>query len=473
MAESEGTPPKRSLKEYLNYLTWWQWLLAVVIVFLALWVPEPPIWERSPDYLMQIIVDAIFAGSTYVLLAIGLTLVYRILKFANFAHAEFVTFGAYMAFLAFVVAQSIGLGIGEDILWGALIAFLLTGLLGVASDKLVFGQLREREASAMTIMISSIGVGLIIRHLIQEVWTGASVFYDPVLPEWLTDKHGWPSSVQDWIKNPRVPIIPVHSGTYDFLLFNIVVRFPGEGLLAYDINLFPFLEDIFLLEILNLSITITPMKMLVILCSCILVLACHLLFTRTKLGKAMRATSDNPDLAQAAGIDVNRVIVLVWFIGAGLAGVGGVLSIVAVRRINPDTGFKLLLVAFAVVILGGIGSFYGAILAAYIMGFAENYGILFINGLGAKYRKFFSFLDGEKWEDFLIIDDPFHLGLNLNWHLHIKLPFSILQFNLADTLPLSFDFGYKPAISFAILIVTLLFRPRGLMGLPEEAGKEE
>ncbi|MFQ5979358.1 MAG: branched-chain amino acid ABC transporter permease [Candidatus Heimdallarchaeota archaeon] len=409
---------KESLAQFYSL----KWFILLIIVILAIWIAEP--WKEN---LSQVIANSIFTGSTYVLLAIGLTLVYRILKFANFAHAEFVTFGMYMAFLSLAVANSIGLDIGKDLLWGLLVAFILTGLLGIASDKVVFGQLREREAGAMTIMISSIGVGLIIRHIIQEVWTSRAVWYEARLPNWI----------------PRF-LYPRDTGTYDYFFMEMQVRKTSEFSYAYDFHL-QFLTPIAELTDLAIDhITLTPVQIFVILCSGFFVLSAHFLFTRTKLGKAMRATSDNPDLAQAAGIDTSRVILLVWFIGAGLAGAGGVLSIAHTARITPYTGFGLLLIAFAVVILGGIGSFYGAVLAAYIIGFAENFGVMLLVGTREKYLQLSKLLH--------------------DWGLPLKL---------TDVLPLTFDYGYKPAISFAILVVVLIFRPRGIMGLPEEAGKDE
>ncbi len=555
-------------------------VLIVLIAAFLIWIPNPPLidirgtWDfrlfgaleisvphvMSDWNLAQIFINSIFAGSTYVLLAVGLTLVYRILKFANFAHAEFVTFGAYMAFLAFEAATSIGIDIGTDLFWGVMIAFFLTGLLGVASDKTVFGPLRRRNAEGMTIMISSIGVGLIIRHLIQEVWTAESKFYEARLPEWIPEKINFFNFFE-------FPLLPVQEGTYDYLLFQISAR-EAAAAIAYDFKFNLFGSQL-------CTFTTTPIKLFVMLSSFLLVLACHFVFTRTKLGKAMRATSDNPDLAQAAGIDINRVITLVWFLGAGLAGAGGILSLVAIRRINPDTGFKLLLFAFAVVILGGIGSFYGAILAAFIVGFAENYGVYFLMGMQEKYPMFSdSLYESEPKLVFLallLIHSLFYsvfllfvvikereikhmklltmgqymltssLILILDYRFIINIierildqksnvveyiyelfkstfPFTILvlvlplfygvylarvdvsksntkyvrsltighlivitclilkvgfPIKIASLYQFSFSGGYKPAIAFAILIITLLFRPRGLMGLPEEAGKEE
>jgi len=111
------------------------------------------------------------------------------------------------------------------------------------------------------------------------------------------------------------------------------------------------------------------------------------LLMNTKIGKAIRATSSNPELALASGININRVTLTTWFIGAGLAAVAGIFR-GADTQIWPMTGWDIILPIFAVVILGGIGNFYGAIVAAFIIGLAENIGVvgLIALGLSTTYR---------------------------------------------------------------------------------------
>ncbi|MFQ6084789.1 MAG: branched-chain amino acid ABC transporter permease [Candidatus Bathyarchaeia archaeon] len=292
----------------------------------------------------QIVMNSVVTGSIYVLIAVGLTLVLRILKLVNFAHAEFVTFGAYIAY-------AINVTLGKSLVWGAVAAFLTTGLLAVASDFLFFKPLRRRGSTVISSMIVSIGLGLVIRHIIQEVW-GA-----PML----------------WYNLGRVR--------------------------SYQL----------------LTASLTDIDAQIIVTSLALIFSLHILLTRTKLGKAMRATSDNLALAMSSGINTERIIVWVWFIGAGIAGVGGVLR-GADTRLVPLMGWELLLPAFAVVVLGGIGSFYGAILAAYILGFAENLGVVLL-----------------------------------------------IELSLSTT--------YRLAIAFIILITVLLVKPTGIMGLKEPGRK--
>lgn len=289
----------------------------------------------------QLVINSVVTGSIYVLIAIGLTIVYRVLKFANFSHAELITFGAYMAYI-------VNVSLGMDLFYGALAAFLLTGVLGIATDRLVFKKLRKNGSNVISMMIASIGIGLVLRQSIQEKWGPNQVWYD------------------------------IETRTFEI--------FGGA---------------------------ITEMQVYIILISIALILILHFMFTRTKLGKAMRGVSDNPQLAMASGIDTEKILLWVWFIGGGLAGIGGVFR-GADTRLVPLLGWEIILSAFAVVILGGIGSFYGAIIAAYILGFAENFGV------------------------------------------------SILS-------DLSISTGYRPAIAFMILIIVLIVRPSGIMGKKEAA----
>jgi branched-subunit amino acid ABC-type transport system permease component len=153
----------------------------------------------------------------------------------------------------------------------------------------------------------------------------------------------------------------------------------------------------------------------------------HLLLKKTKLGKAMRATSDNRDLAEASSIDTERVTLYVWFIGGSFAALGGAM-IGWDTQIDPMMGFMIVIPVFCVVLLGGIGNIYGVIIGAVILGFVQNFGI---------------FID-------------FATLINLGGLLDI-----------VDRLLIPVD--YKPVIPFVILVVILLFKPSGILG--KEKGK--
>jgi branched-subunit amino acid ABC-type transport system permease component len=156
-------------------------------------------------------------------------------------------------------------------------------------------------------------------------------------------------------------------------------------------------------------VRINAVWLLPILAALIAGVGMHLALTHTKIGKAIRATSSNPQLAQASGINTTRVLLATWFVSAALAGLAGLFR-GASTRLLPLLGWDILLPTVAVAVLGGIGSFYGAILAAFIIGLAENVAVVFLT-----------------------------------------------QMNLST--------DYRVAVPFLILIVVLLFKPEGLTRL--------
>src|SRR5699024_2396354 len=116
-------------------------------------------------------------------------------------------------------------------------------------------------------------------------------------------------------------------------------------------------------------INVVPKTMWIVAISVAVLVGVGLLLLKTKLGTAMRAVADNPDLARSSGIDVDRVIVIVWMMGGGLAALGGVLFGVS-EQVQWQMGFKLLLGMFAAVVLGGLGTAFGAMIGGFVIGFA-------------------------------------------------------------------------------------------------------
>lgn len=156
-------------------------------------------------------------------------------------------------------------------------------------------------------------------------------------------------------------------------------------------------------------IRINLIWLLIIIAAVFIAVVMHFLLVKTKIGKAIRATSSNPELALSSGINTAKVLFITWFVSAGLAGIAGLFR-AAETRLSPLLGWDILLPTFAVVLLGGIGSFYGAIIAAFIIGIAENVGVVVLVNLGLSTE-------------------------------------------------------YRMAIPFIILILVLLFRPQGIAGL--------
>ncbi|MBW7925465.1 MAG: branched-chain amino acid ABC transporter permease [Burkholderiaceae bacterium] len=278
--------------------------------------------------MIQYVVDGIVVGATLALGAIGLTLTYNILRFANFAHGEFLTFGAYFAlvFAAFFAgAGTIGpLTFGWGFLVAVAIAIVLTALLALGLDRLLFRPLRRSDVT-VTLVIASFGASLMLRNVVVFVWGSRPEYYSRNIA----------------VSSEIVP----------------GVRMSGD-------------------------------EVFVVVITALLMLALHLFLTRTSLGRSMRAVSDDPALARVAGIDVQAVIRWTWFIGAGLAAVAGILFGLTVQ-ISSEMGFNLILPMFAAAILGGIGSIYGAVLGGLIIGLAQSMSVPLI---GPAYKPAVAFL---------------------------------------------------------------------------------
>ncbi len=219
--------------------------------------------------MLQVLIDSLIRAAELSFLAVGLTMVYSVLRFANFAHVEFATVGAYLA-LAFSVT------LGAPFVLAAILAILVVGALGVGIDKLIFSRLDG--ASPIMLMIASFALGIALRELVRAIWGPSPFFYSlGVLAPW---------------------------------------QFLG--------------------------LRITPTQVGVIVAAIVAMLGFHLLLSRTTLGIAMRATADNPALAQASGIATNRVIRAVWFIGSAFAALGGIL-VGLNTQVKPDMGFGLII----------------------------------------------------------------------------------------------------------------------------------
>ena len=269
----------------------------------------------------QVLFNSAITGSLYLIGAVGLTLTYGLSNFPNFAHAEFMTVGAFIGYL---VAEQLGLGFPMALL----VAFLASGLVGFLCYRGIFQPLAKRGASIIHLMVASIALGFVLRHSVGAVFTWKPVY------------------------------------------------FTGIGS-AFDFG----------------PLRITHLWLWLIAAALALSVAMHFLLMNTRMGKAIRASASNPELALASGINVDRVIWVTWFIGAGLAAVAGIFR-GADTQVWPMTGWDMILPIFAVAILGGIGNFYGTIAAAFIIGLAENIGVvgLIALGLSTTYRIGIAFL---------------------------------------------------------------------------------
>jgi branched-chain amino acid transport system permease protein len=282
---------------------------------------------------LQFLADGLVMGAMIGLGAIGLTLTYSILRFANFTHGDFISWGAYLTLTLVAVigatvsldAAPIGaLSFGWPVVAAGLVATVLTGLLALALDFLLFSRLRRR-GSAIVLVIASFGASLALRSLLEFIFTSRPAYFSREI-------------------QVALPVVP--------------------------------------------GVRLTPDQLATLGLTAVLVAALHLLLTRSHIGRAMRATSENPTLARVVGIDVAQVIRTTWLIGGALACAAGVMLGLTVQ-VRPYMGFDLLLPLFAAAILGGIGSAPGAVIGGLIVGLAEAAAVPLI---GANYRAAVAFI---------------------------------------------------------------------------------
>ena len=323
---------------------WTPWRVTVALVVVALAV------GILPGAKMSLVVNGLFLSSIIALGAIGLTLIFGILKFANIAHGDYMVMGAYTTFfiiqslLAPIGIDGAGLGpftFGYPLLIALPVGAAIVAGGAIALDVGIYRRLRGRGANAVTLSMASLGVAIALRGLAQIIWT--------------TDAQAFPRESKQVFRLPMDTRVPPDS------------LFIGMSAIA-------------------------------------LVAAIYIILNHTKMGKAMRATADNPDLARVTGISVQRVIWWTWAIGGGLAAIAGILLSVSQAQMIPIMGWKFLIPLFAAVILGGIGNPYGALAGALVIGVTMEVSTQWINP------------------------------------------------------------SYKPAVAFAIMIAMLLARPRGLFG---------
>lgn len=300
--------------------------------------------------MLQSLFDGILVGSILSLGAIGLTLIMHILRFANFSHAELIAIGAYVTLTLDTTVTGISallahklphLSVSISLIVAMLLSLLITGLFAALVDRLVFKRLRD-NAGPLTMVFASFGIGLIVRNVIGLIYGLKSTHYN------------------------------------NDIAFAMMISADPLLLIKAD-------------QLFILALTV------------LIMVALHLLMTRTSIGYALLAVSENPELAQVNGINLSAMIRLAWILGGALAAIAGVCYALN-NQLSPVMGRDLVLSLFAAAIVGGIGSVYGAALGGLMVGLASSLALVFI------------------------------------------------------------PTGYKPAMPFVIIILALYIRPNGLFG---------
>ena len=254
----------------------------------------------------QLTAEGLRFGLILALAAVGLSLIFGTTGLTNFSHGELVTLGAVIGW--WVSSGNLPIFLpdfgGTNFFLAVLITLVLMGLVGWANDAGLWAPLRRRGTGLIAAMIVSIGLGILLRYGILYLFKGRTRSYEATRGQ------------------KGLSFGPVTLSTLDYVSMALAI---------------------------------------VVL----LIVAFALL--RTRFGKATRAVADNPALAAATGIDVDRVIRIVWIAGAMLAGLAGVLLGIA-QGINYQTGFQILLLIFAAVTLGGLGTAFGALVGSLVVG---------------------------------------------------------------------------------------------------------
>lgn len=275
----------------------------------------------SLDHIISVTIGGLTVGMIYALIALGYTMVYGVLKFINFAHGEVFTVGGYVAAFTLLAlgidVDSPGTLVAGAIALALLAAVLAPMVLGFLIERIAYRPLRGR--SRIIPLLSAIGVSIILQQLIIIVFG----------PKPIT-----------------IPTLAISSMSVD--IFGVNVR---------------------------------VLALVIIATSALLMIGLTYLVKSTRIGKAMRATSQDMEAAEMMGIDTNRTIAFTFLVGSALAGIGGLLVVLYYGSLKYDAGFLYGLKAFTSAVLGGIGNIPGAVVGAIVLGMTETYGVSIDLGL--------------------------------------------------------------------------------------------
>jgi branched-chain amino acid transport system permease protein len=286
------------------------------------------------EIFLQQIVNGLVLGSMYALIALGYTMVYGVLNLINFAHGEVLMIGAMAGLTILKMVNNVAPDLPG-------VVKLLIAILGAIPVCVLVNILIERiayrrlrNAPRLAPLITAIGVSILLQTIAMMIWGRNPLPFPQVMPS----------------------------------------------------------------ESLNLmGALITPTQVMLLVLAAVCMLALVLLVEKTKMGRAMRATAENPRIAGLMGVDANRVIVFTFAIGATLAAVAGVMWAANYSSAQFAMGFVPGLKAFSAAVLGGIGNIYGAMLGGILLGLIESLGAGYIGDLtggflGSNYQDIFAFI---------------------------------------------------------------------------------
>lgn len=276
------------------------------------------------SYLGQLLLGGLTRGSIYALLALGYTMVYGIIELINFAHGDIYMVGAFIALIASTVLINYGVPQVAAIILAGVAAVVYSSAYGYTVEKIAYKPLRN--ASRLAPLISAIGASLFLESYVLLLQTSDFLPFPTLIPNF-----------KFW-------------APYEFLF--------------------------------------TSTELVIVVTTVIVMVLLTVLIKFTKIGKAMRATSQDRVMAALMGINVDRVISVTFIVGSAIAAIGGVLIASHLGQINFYMGFIAGIKAFVAAVLGGIGSMPGAVLGSFVLGLSES---IFTGYVSSDYQDVFAF----------------------------------------------------------------------------------
>ncbi|MGD8706620.1 MAG: branched-chain amino acid ABC transporter permease [Syntrophobacterales bacterium] len=276
------------------------------------------------EYFLELFLGGLTRGSIYALIALGYTMVYGIIELINFAHGEIYMIGAFTALIIASVLTMLGWNVVAILVIASTAAVLYSSAYGYTVEKMAYKPLRQ--APRLSALISAIGMSLFLQNYVLLAQTSDFMPFPSLIPD-----------LEFW--EPYAHII-------------------------------------------------SSQEVVIIITTAVVMILLTFLIKFTRIGKAMRATAQDRDMAMLVGIDVDRVISVTFLVGSATAALGGVLIASHIGQINFYVGFIAGIKAFVAAVLGGIGSIPGAVLGSLVLGWTESF---FTGYVSSDYRTFLPF----------------------------------------------------------------------------------
>jgi branched-chain amino acid transport system permease protein len=279
------------------------------------------------DYFSYLFFGGLTRGSIYALIALGYTMVYGIIQLINFAHGEIYMIGAFTGLIIASVLTMMGAPSLAVIIIAAAAAIIYASAYGFTIEKIAYKPLRDANAPRLSALISAIGMSLFLQNYVLLAQTSDFLPFPSLIP----DFEFWEPYAHIW----------------------------------------------------------TSAELVIFITTVIVMILLTFLIKFTKIGKAMRATSQDKTMASLLGINVNKVITFTFVVGSATAAIGGILIASHIGQINFYMGFIAGIKAFVAAVLGGIGSIPGAVIGSLILGWTESF---FTGYISSDYEDVFAFL---------------------------------------------------------------------------------